>query len=88
MLMVAGILVDLIRGIGVFGLRRAALKEKDRQDHVGGYLQKLAFPIFKHRGPEMATHEIRSVPDGGLPVGVLIGIMMSWLQTKRASPLT
>src|SRR4030095_13635815 len=42
MLMRAGILVSLIRGIGIFGLCRAALKEKDRQEHVGGHLQKLA----------------------------------------------
>jgi len=37
-LMVAGILVHRFRGIGVFGLRRAALKEKCRQDHVSGHL--------------------------------------------------
>jgi hypothetical protein len=72
----ARILVHLFRDIGVFGLRRAALKEKDRQDHIGGHLQKLAFPVFKHGGPEMATREIRAVADSGLPVGVLIGVVV------------
>src|SRR5215211_1420930 len=75
-LMVAGILVHVFWGIGVFGLRRAPLKEKHRQDHVGGHLQKLAFPVFKHCGPEMATREIRTVPDSRLLVGVLIGVIV------------
>src|SRR4051794_12188636 len=75
-LMVAGILVHVFRRIGVFGLRRATLKEKRRQDHVGGHLQKLALPVFKHRGPEMATREIGAVPNSRLPVSVLIGVIV------------
>jgi hypothetical protein len=75
-LMVAGIFVHVFRGIGVFGLRRATLKEKDRQENVSGHLQKFALPVFKHRGPEMATREIRAVSDSGLPMGVLIGVIV------------
>src|SRR4029453_16273376 len=75
-LMVAGFFAHVSRGLGVFGPRRAALKEKDRQENVSSHLQKLALPVFKHRGPEMATREIRAVADSGLLVGVLIGVIV------------
>jgi hypothetical protein len=43
-LMVAGIFVHVFRGIGVFGLRRATLKEKDRQENVRS-LAKINYPF-------------------------------------------
>ena len=64
-LMEAGVLVHLFVRLRVFGFRGAALNEKDRQEDVGPHLQKLALPVFQHRGPEVATPEVRRVPEGG-----------------------
>src|SRR4029450_5620583 len=71
-LMLAWGLVHLLRGIRVFGFRRAPLKTKHRREHIGRHLQKFALPVFKHRSPKMAAHDIGRVAEGGLPMRLLV----------------